>query len=98
MHWPLVTAVQRRVAAISIGPSTVRGKGNTGVASAAQQFLASLSLARFSVADGEAFVEVQGTAEGQAFARAQLEALLDLAQGAIRELLAEQRRALAGHE
>ena len=48
--------------------------------------------------DGEAFVEVQGTAEGQAFARAQLEALLDLAQGAIRELLAEQRRALAGHE
>jgi hypothetical protein len=55
MQLPFVTAVQRRVAAVSIGPSTVRGRGNTGVASTAQQFLASLPLARFSVADGGAF-------------------------------------------
>jgi hypothetical protein len=55
MPSPLVTAVQRRVAVISIGPSTARGKGNAGVVAAAHQFLGALPLARFSVADGGAF-------------------------------------------
>jgi ribonuclease PH len=41
------------------------------------------------------FVEVQGTAEGAAFTRAELDALLGLADQGIRELLALQRRALA---
>ncbi len=40
------------------------------------------------------FVEVQGTAEGEPFARAELDALLDLAGRGIGELVAEQRRAL----
>jgi len=40
------------------------------------------------------FVEVQGTAEGQTFQRQALDALLDLAQGGIEQLLAEQRQAL----
>ena len=40
------------------------------------------------------FVEVQGTAEGEAFARAELDALLALAQRGIAELVAHQRRAL----
>ena len=40
------------------------------------------------------FVEVQGTAEGEAFARSELDALLALAQRGIAELVAHQRRAL----
>ncbi|MDA0276409.1 MAG: ribonuclease PH, partial [Proteobacteria bacterium] len=40
------------------------------------------------------FVEVQGTAEGEPFARAELDALLDLAGRGIGQLVVEQRRAL----
>ena len=40
-------------------------------------------------------VEVQGTAEGAPFSRAQLDALIDLAQRGIAELVARQREALA---
>jgi ribonuclease PH len=39
-------------------------------------------------------IEVQGTAEGAAFTRAELNALLDLAEKGIRELMAAQRAAL----
>src|SRR5512145_2034941 len=41
------------------------------------------------------FVEVQGTAEGQPFTRAEMDALLGLADKGIAELVAAQRRALA---
>jgi ribonuclease PH len=48
------------------------------------------------VMDGdERFVEIQGTAEGIPFARAEMDGLLDLATLGIREILAAQRRALA---
>jgi ribonuclease PH len=40
------------------------------------------------------FVEVQGTAEGETFSRAELDALLALAERGIGELVAHQRRAL----
>ena len=40
------------------------------------------------------FVEVQGTAEGETFGRAQLDELLALAERGIRELIAHQRSAL----
>ncbi|MBE7490277.1 MAG: ribonuclease PH [Planctomycetes bacterium] len=40
------------------------------------------------------FIEVQGTAEEHAFARAQLDALIDLAAGGIRQLAARQHAAL----
>ena len=43
---------------------------------------------------GGRFVEVQGTAEGPPFTRAQLDALLDLAARGIGELVAAQREAL----
>ena len=43
------------------------------------------------------FVEVQGTAEGHAFRREELDALLDLAHKGIRELFAAQEACLAGH-
>ena len=42
------------------------------------------------------FVEVQGTAEGHAFTRAEMDALLNLAQGGIAQLVEMQRAALAG--
>ena len=41
-------------------------------------------------------IEVQGTAEGHPFSRAELAALLDLAQAGIEQILAAQRAALAG--
>ncbi len=41
------------------------------------------------------FVEVQGTAEGAAFSRFEMDALLSLAESGIRELLAAQTQALA---
>jgi len=41
------------------------------------------------------FVEVQGTAEGAPFTRAEMDALLTLAAKGIGELVAAQRRALA---
>ena len=42
------------------------------------------------------FVEVQGTAEGHAFRRAELDAMLELAGSGIQQLLKAQREALAG--
>ncbi len=41
------------------------------------------------------FVEVQGTAEGEPFERAQMNAMLDLADAGIRELIRYQRAALS---
>jgi ribonuclease PH len=40
------------------------------------------------------FVEIQGTAEGAPFARAELDQLMALAERGIRELIGHQRRAL----
>jgi ribonuclease PH len=40
------------------------------------------------------FVEVQGTAEGAPFTRGEMDALVSLAEGGIRELIAAQKRAL----
>ena len=42
------------------------------------------------------FIEVQGTAEGAPFQRAELDAMLDLAGRGVRELIARQKEALAG--
>lgn len=45
--------------------------------------------------DDGRFVEVQGTAEGEAFERAMMDKLIDLAAGGIRELNVAQRTAIA---
>jgi ribonuclease PH len=45
--------------------------------------------------DGGGFIELQGTAEGHAFRREELQALTDLAEAGIAELIAKQREALA---
>lgn len=42
------------------------------------------------------FVEVQGTAEGKAFSRGSMDALISLAQAGIKELMEKQKAALAG--
>ncbi len=44
--------------------------------------------------DGGAFIEVQGTAEGHAFRRDELDAMLALAEGGIQQLIETQREAL----
>ncbi|MFN3965031.1 ribonuclease PH [Silanimonas lenta] len=44
--------------------------------------------------DGGGFIEVQGTAEGHAFRRAEMDAMLALAEKGIAELVAAQRAAL----
>ena len=46
--------------------------------------------------DGGGFIEIQGTAEGHAFRRDELDAMLELAEKGIRELIAEQDAALDG--
>jgi len=43
---------------------------------------------------GGGFIEVQGTAEGHAFHRSELDAMLDLAQAGIGELMHAQRASL----
>ena len=45
--------------------------------------------------DAGAFIEVQGTAEGHAFHRHELDAMLKLAEQGIKELMQKQREALA---
>src|SRR5690606_14507840 len=45
--------------------------------------------------DGGGFIELQGTAEGHAFRRDELDALLGLAETGIGDLLEKQREALA---
>jgi ribonuclease PH len=47
--------------------------------------------------DGGGFIELQGTAEGHAFRRDELNALTDLAEKGIGELIAAQRAALGQH-
>ena len=46
--------------------------------------------------DGGGFIELQGTAEGHAFRREELDAMLALATQGCRELFAAQQAALAG--
>lgn len=45
--------------------------------------------------DGGHFIEIQGTAEGHAFRRDEMDVMLDLAEKGIRELLEKQQQALA---
>ncbi|SUO96423.1 ribonuclease PH [Suttonella ornithocola] len=44
--------------------------------------------------DSGAFIEVQGTAEGHAFRREEMDSLLQLAEKGIKEIMTEQRRVL----
>ena len=51
----LIDAIQRRVAVVAIGASTVRGQRTKGVAAAAREFLATVPLKRFGTNSMQAF-------------------------------------------
>ena len=46
--------------------------------------------------DGGGFIELQGTAEGHAFRRDELDEMIGLAETGIRQLMEHQSRALEG--
>ena len=48
--------------------------------------------------DAAAFIEVQGTAEGHAFRKEELDAMLELAASGIKDLLDKQRIAIEEHK
>jgi ribonuclease PH len=48
--------------------------------------------------DAAAFIEVQGTAEGHAFRKEELDAMLELAGMGIKDLLEKQRIAIENHK
>ena len=79
------------VAAISVG--IVKGQPLLDL-NYAEDSTAEVDMNVVMTGSGE-FVEVQGTAEQTPFARAQLDALLGLAEGGIRRLVALQRQARA---
>jgi ribonuclease PH len=59
-----------------------------------EDFAASSDFNVIMTSDGR-FIEVQGTAEGKSYSRQSLDAILDLAEAGIRQLLAIQDRVLA---
>lgn len=83
--------VKRRVAAVSVG--VVDGHPRLDL-EYSEDVRAEVD-ANVVMASAETFVEVQGTGEKGTFARAELDALLDLATGGIRTLDAMQASALA---
>ena len=87
--WPLV----RQVAAVSVGQ--VGGIVHLDLAYT-EDSRADVDM-NVAMTDAGAFVEVQGTAESAPFDRAQLDAMLALAESGIRQLFEYQRSALAVH-
>ena len=55
MDAEFLNAIKSRTARVSIGASTMRGRGNTGTVSASRQFLRSLPLQRFALDDPSRF-------------------------------------------
>ncbi len=83
--------VKRRIAAISVG--TVRGEPRLDL-EYVEDVAAEVDMNVVMSSEGR-FVEVQGTGEHGTFSRAELDALLGLAEQGIRDLDALQRSALA---
>jgi ribonuclease PH len=85
--WPLIG----QIAAVSVGIV-----GGTPVLDLpyAEDSTAEVDM-NVAMTDAGGFVEVQGTAEREPFSRAQLDGLLELADGGIRTLFELQRQALA---
>jgi ribonuclease PH len=80
------------VAAVSVG--VVRGHAMLDLCYT-EDSSADVDMNVVMTGDGR-FVEVQGTAEGEPFARDVLDALTDLAAAGIRELVEMQKSVLAG--
>jgi ribonuclease PH len=88
--------ITRAVAAVSVGLIPVEGGGRLAALDLpyAEDSIAVVDLNVVAV-EGGGLVEVQGTGEHGTFARAELDGLLDLAEGGLRELFALQARARA---
>jgi hypothetical protein len=56
-QFDLLGAIQSRAARAAVGPSTVRGKGMTGVVEASRAFLRGVSLGDFSTTSGAKFCQ-----------------------------------------
>jgi ribonuclease PH len=82
--------IRAHLAAVSCG--IVEGEARVDL-DYAEDFLADTDLNCVMFEDGR-LVELQATAEGVAFDRAELDAMLNLAQGGTRELVVAQKRAL----
>ncbi|MGH7903666.1 MAG: ribonuclease PH [Candidatus Dormibacteraceae bacterium] len=82
--------VRQYVAAVSCG--IVDGEPRLDL-DYAEDFLAGTDLNCVMGEDGR-LIELQATAEGEPYSRAELEAMLEMAHRGIRELIAEQKRAL----
>jgi ribonuclease PH len=85
-QWPL----HRQVVAVAVG--MVGGEARVDL-DYGEDLDCDVDLNLVFTADGR-LVEVQGTAEGEPFGRADLDVLLDLALPALRRVLAAQRRTL----
>jgi ribonuclease PH len=83
--------IRAHIAAVSCG--IVEGEARVDL-DYTEDFLADTDLNCVMFEDGR-LVELQATAEGVAFDRAELDSMLNLAQGGIRELVIAQKRALA---
>ncbi len=83
--------IRAHLAAVSCG--IVEGEARVDL-DYAEDFLADTDLNCVMFEDGR-LVELQATAEGMAFDRGELDAMLNLAQGGIRELVVAQKKALA---
>ena len=86
-----VTPVKRRVAAISVG--IIDGEPRLDL-DYSEDVRAEVDMNVVMTGDGR-FVEVQGTAEGVAFTRSDLDALLGLAETGIKEITAAQQEMVA---
>lgn len=82
--------IRRRVAAVSVG---VVGTSPRLDLDYAEDVIAAVDMNVVMSSDGR-FVEVQGTGEHGTFSRAELDSLLDLAVGGLREIDELQRHAL----
>ena len=78
---------------VQLDCDVLQADGGTRTAAITGAFVALHDMNIVMTGEGN-FVEVQGTAEGAAFGRAQLDELISLGERGIRELIAAQRRAL----
>ena len=82
--------VQQHIAAVSCG--IVEGEARLDL-DYAEDFLADTDLNCVMAEDGR-LIEVQATAEGEPFARSELDGMLALATKGVKELIIQQKRAL----
>ena len=87
-----VLPIKRYVAAVSCG--IVDGEARLDL-DYAEDFLAETDLNCVMADDGR-IIELQATAEGEPYSRPELDAMLELANRGIRQLMLEQKKVLAG--